>query len=305
MAKNNKLAWLFRPKFVIISMFLVFGLKLLITPFDWKESNDNSSEYPLIIVITPTYTRPTQLADMTRMAQTLMHVHNILWIVVEDSQYISIAVSELLNRTDIPYVQLLAARPNDHKNVFRDGRGVSNRLKALEWIRKTFNETKQRGVIYFADDDNSYDIRVFEEMRFTQKVSVFPVGLIGGTGLSAPILDNKTAKVIGFHDPCNGRKFAVDMAGFAISLQLFLNRPNASMIYKAGLIEEYFLKSLNIEITDLEPKANNCTEILVWHTKTTPPKTHPSMSQMKKVENFNQTNIVILYNNLNKSLSHS
>ena len=40
-------------------------------------------------------------------------------------------------------------------------RGVSNRMAALDWIRR--NGIKS-GVLYFADDDNTYDIRIFEEV---------------------------------------------------------------------------------------------------------------------------------------------
>ena len=53
-------------------------------------------------------------------------------------------------------------------------------------------------MIYFADDDNSYDVRIFEEIRRTQLVSVFPVGLILKFGVSSPIVrDNR---VTGFYD---------------------------------------------------------------------------------------------------------
>lgn len=40
-------------------------------------------------------------------------------------------------------------------------RGVSNRNRGLQWIRT--NAT--RGVFYFADDDNTYDIELFDEVR--------------------------------------------------------------------------------------------------------------------------------------------
>ncbi|KAK6015067.1 hypothetical protein OSTOST_19516, partial [Ostertagia ostertagi] len=42
---------------------------------------------PLIIIITPTYKRPTRLADMTRMSNTLRLVPHIHWIVIEDDNY--------------------------------------------------------------------------------------------------------------------------------------------------------------------------------------------------------------------------
>jgi hypothetical protein len=170
-------------------------------------------------------------------------------------------VTELLNRTGIPSVHLLGPRPATHLDR-RSGRGVSNRLKALEYLREKYTNTSEEGVIYFADDDNAYDIRIFEEMRATKRVSMFPVGLIAKLGLSTPIVSNETAKIIGFHDPfISRRKYAVDMAGFAVNLQLFLNKPKATMPYKVGYEEDYFIKSLGVQFHDLEPMANNCTQV--------------------------------------------
>lgn len=144
----------------------------------------------------------------------------------------------------------------------RSGRGVSNRLRALKWLRDSYTNTSNQGVIYFADDDNAYDIRVFDEMRQTEKVSVFPVGCLAKLGVSSPIIDPKSGLVSGFHDPfLTRRKFAVDMAGFAVDLQLFLRNAKATMPYKVGYEEDYFIKSLGIKITDLEPKADNCTKV--------------------------------------------
>ena len=161
----------------------------------------------------------------------------------------------------MPFVHLLGPRPIEHMDE-RSGRGVSNRLKAFEWIRSTYENTDQSGVIYLADDDNAYDIRLFDEMRDTKIVSMFPVGLINVLGISTPIVSNKTGRIIGFHDPFIGRrKFAVDMAGFAVNLQYFLDKRNATMPYKVGYEEDFFLKSLGVQINELEPKASNCTEV--------------------------------------------
>jgi len=228
---------------------------------DLEDTFLNSPIKPVIFIITPTYARSTQLADMTRLAQNLMLVKNILWIVVEDSYNISSQVSALLNRTSIPYVHLLGPRPKTHLDK-RSGRGVSNRRKGLQWIRNNYANKTVPGVIYFADDDNTYDIRLFEEMRDTEKVSVWPVGLVYTLGISSPVVNLTTGKVIGFHDPyLKRRRFAVDMAGFAVNLMHFLSKPKANIPYKAGYEEDYFLRSLEIQIEDLKPKANNCTEV--------------------------------------------
>lgn len=58
------------------------------------------------------------------------------------------------------------------------------------------------------------------------------------------------------------------MAGFAVSLDYLERRPNATMPYKAGFEEDGFLRSIGLKLADIEPKANNCTEVLVWHTQT-------------------------------------
>lgn len=58
------------------------------------------------------------------------------------------------------------------------------------------------------------------------------------------------------------------MAGFAVNLDYLSHSPNATMPYRAGHEEDGFLKSIGLKISEIEPKANNCTEILVWHTQT-------------------------------------
>ena len=88
----------------------------------------------------------------------------------------------------------------------------------MQWILK---HLRGPGVLYFADDDNTYDLRIFEEIRKTRKVSVFPVAYIGTQSVSSPIVETRvgvdgqtTTKVIGFTDDWfASRKFPVDMAG--------------------------------------------------------------------------------------------
>lgn len=191
-------------------------------------------------------------------------------------------------------------------------RGVSNRNRGLQWIRA--NAT--RGVFYFADDDNTYDIELFDEVRpvtrayFTSKdssslskgfilmfqirktktVSMFPVGLCTKFGLSSPIL--KGGKFAGFYDGwVAGRKFPVDMAGFAVNVKFLHQRPNATMPFRAGYEEDGFLKSLApFEPRDAQLLADNCTKVLAWHTQTK--KNEPSAPLDMKL--YGATNLVKL-----------
>ena len=47
---------------------------------------------------------------------------------------------------------------------------MSNRNAAMKWIYEHVQEiSDDSGAFYFADDDNTYDIRIFEEIRNTER----------------------------------------------------------------------------------------------------------------------------------------
>lgn len=88
-------------------------------------------------------------------------------------------------RSGIPYTHIASPMPQVYRsNNAIPPRGVSNRRAALAWIR---NYVKS-GVVYFGDDDNTFDLKLFDEIRSTKKISMFPVGLIGSYGISSPVL---------------------------------------------------------------------------------------------------------------------
>ncbi|CAD1478848.1 unnamed protein product, partial [Heterotrigona itama] len=240
-----------------------------------------------LYIITPTYRRPEQIPELTRMSHTLMLVKNVHWLVIEDAAVATKQVTRLLERTALKFEHLTAPMPEKYKQ--KKGakpRGVSNRNRGLQWIRANATD----GVFYFADDDNTYDIALFNEIRKTKRVSMFPVGLCTKFGLSSPIIKNE--KFVGFYDGwIAGRKFPVDMAGFAVSVKFLLQRPNASMPFKAGYEEDGFLKSLApFEPKEIEFLADNCTRVLAWHTQTK--KNEPSAPLDMKL--YGETNLVKL-----------
>ena len=134
---------------------------------------------PVIYLITPTNNRrKAQLADLTRLRNTLWLVPKIVWIIVEDSRTKTNKISNFLSYSKIPYVHLTAETPDDLVIKSKDKswakpRGVLQRNKALTWLRDNKQDIDLNGVVYFADDDNTYDIRLFEEVIALEKSDLF------------------------------------------------------------------------------------------------------------------------------------
>ena len=99
------------------------------------------------------------------------------------------------------------------------------------------------------------------QMRQTQKVSVWPVGLVGKLRYESPLLNHR-GKVVGWRTKWKThRTFALDMAGFAVNINL-LRQQQASFSIESyiGELENDFLRQL-VSLADLEAKANNCSEV--------------------------------------------
>ncbi|PAV61636.1 hypothetical protein WR25_00664 [Diploscapter pachys] len=229
---------------------------------------------PVIYFVTPTAFRPAQKADLTRLSYTLSHVPNLHWIVIEDSEEISNSVEEILHRSKVKYTHLNTLTNPQMKMKFSDPnwylpRGVEQRNAALEWIRRQLSGASS-GVVYFGDDDNTYDLRLFEEIRNVKTAGIWPVGIVGGLFVETPSLDSE-GKVQKFNAIWKTeRPFPIDMAAFALHISLILKNPKAAFTYNVarGYQESHFLSSLNLLPSDLQPLAQNCTKAYVWHTRT-------------------------------------
>lgn len=129
-----------------------------------------SPELPVIYLITPTYARPVQKAELTRLSQTLLLVKGLHWIVIEDAAKPTDLVRNLLKHSGLRYTLLSVATPQNYKMTssdpsWRKPRGVLQRNEGLKWLRKSLDSKHDHGVVYFADDDNTYDLQLFEEVR--------------------------------------------------------------------------------------------------------------------------------------------
>ena len=94
-----------------------------------------------------------------------MHMPEITWIVVEDAVNKTQAVTNLLAKCKfVTSVHLAAKSPKYTKGM---AKGVNQRNTGLSWIRRNCGSNatvKCRGVVYLMDDDNKYDLRLFQEV---------------------------------------------------------------------------------------------------------------------------------------------
>lgn len=61
-----------------------------------EETSTNT--LPTIYFVTPTYPRREQIPELTRLAQTLLHIRNIHWIVADDTDICNNILDHILNR---------------------------------------------------------------------------------------------------------------------------------------------------------------------------------------------------------------
>ncbi|KAL3082761.1 hypothetical protein niasHS_010563 [Heterodera schachtii] len=224
---------------------------------------------PPIFFITPTSRRVAQKADLTRLGQTLVPVANLFWIIVEDSEHPSPFIGQMMGRLGIVGIHLAATTPSEWKNKFP--KGVAQRNAALNWLREN-KAAEKRGVVYFGDDDNAYDWRLFAEMRSIRQIGIWPVGIVDQMIAEYPLIGSNS-KVFGFNSKWKRqRPFPIDMASFAVNISRILTNAGGGFSYQTprGYLESHFLISLNVTINEFEAKADNCTKVFVWHTRTEP-----------------------------------
>lgn len=275
-----------------------------------KLRSSSSPLLPMIYVISPTFSRPTQIPDLTRLSHTLLLIPRLHWILVEDASSPTPEVTDFLSHLhhyfltgrnchnyDLTWTRLHVQTPAEFKMRSSDPswlkpKGVLQRNRALDWLRQEFRMNvsstdadihAKNSVVYFADDDNTYDVRLFDEMRFTERVSIWPVGLAGNLKIEKPLVKN--GHVIGFNSIWKPeRPFPIDMAAFAVNLSLLLQKESAVFTYEVprGYQESHILSQLISSLDELEPKADSCSRVYVWHTRTEKAKLTTDRTRSKK-----------------------
>lgn len=200
---------------------------------------------------------------------------------MEDAKEKSQLVRNVIKQADLHHrVTILnVPTPTDHKQKipnYQQPRGVEQRNLALQWVRDNAPKPYHQSVVFFMDDDNTYTTDLFREMSKIRpgRVGVWPVGLVGGLMVEKPVIDDVSDKVVGFNSQWRPeRPFPVDMAGFAISVDLLLANPEAKFSYEVerGYQESEILRHVTT-MGELQALANQCRDVLVWHTRTEAPK---------------------------------
>jgi hypothetical protein len=128
---------------------------------------------PAIYVITTVNNSVvTKLADLNRFSNTLRLVPKLTWLIVEDAITETVKMKKFLETLDMPNIIHLSYKSpevsaaNNHTKVMH---GSYQRNYGIQWLKNAYEEgdIEKMGVIYFAQAEHSYDIRIFEEVIYS------------------------------------------------------------------------------------------------------------------------------------------
>ena len=224
---------------------------MYLTPTAYAIEDSHMSNKNHLIIITCTYKRSTRNSYIIQLIEHLKNLEDYTWIVVEDAESIDEKLQKILPDNTIYFA---FGRTNDGGNKQRNA--------ALEYIQ----DSQLSGIIYNADDDNLYDPELFEEIRKTKRLSVFPVAGWGRhiSDPERPIL-NQDGEFLHWNSTWR-RKYAVDMGGFAFHSDLLkdLEKPLWKHMGHGGG-ESEFIDSIIGSISEVEFLCDKCTKSLVEH----------------------------------------
>ncbi|KAL6614746.1 hypothetical protein ACP70R_037016 [Stipagrostis hirtigluma subsp. patula] len=234
-----------------------------------------------LIVVTATSVRPHQAYYLNRLAHVLRNVPPpLLWIVAE-WPYQSRETAEILRSSGVMYRHLICNRntTNTRKII------VCQKNNAIFHIKKH----RLDGIVHFADEERTYSVDLFEEMRKIRRFGTWPVAVHVEAKyrvvLEGPLCRGN--QVTGWHTNQRrgvARRFPIGFSGFAFNSTILWdpqrwNSPTLESIIlhsggRGGLQESRFIEKLVEDESQMEGLADNCTRILVWNFDLEPPQLH-------------------------------
>ena len=131
------------------------------------------------------------------------------WILIEDSDQRTDLVTNVLRRCDVASTHLVIKRSLVFDVAFaKFWRGFEQRNLGLSWIRaqcgvgtqsllteQVLKSEECNGVVYFADDDNKYDLRLFEQVSHRPPSQALAIQLLVTCSMESVL------QVAGHRDP--------------------------------------------------------------------------------------------------------
>jgi hypothetical protein len=221
-----------------------------------KKQKSNDSDH--LILITCTYNHTNRIAYFRYLIKNIFtKINNYTWIIIEDGITTNDYLDRILKESGVNYKYL-------HYGPTKSG-GNAQRNFALEYI----HDCNIDGIIYNLDDDNLYDLKLFNEIRKIKNISIFPVHGWNRdkNNPEKPILDNNNN--FKSWNSAWQRKYSTDMGGFAFRSSLLKNLKKPFWTYADhGGGESEFIDRLVKKVDDIEFNlCNNCNNCYVSHNE--------------------------------------
>ena len=226
---------------------------------DVKQTVNISRTPARLVVITPTYSRPKVLRKFTLSHMFVSMCDSgveVWWYVIDDS-----ASKTIPSFSGCPLVHMtrVVAPPRSAKSVHR---AVDHRNTGLGNALRDLVGTK--AAVFFADDDNLYSPGLWAKAaQASQEVIFWPVGFMEyPVGAEAPVYKDRA--IHGFQSlwcPEGGRRYGIDMAGFAVPLDE-TTKVRFQHTWPSGFLETRFLEEL--ERRGVRMRAVE-SDVLAWH----------------------------------------
>ena len=261
-----------------------------------------AGEANLIVIITPTYVRPTSKSPpqpnvLLRMYNALSSArgHQFLWILAQSRADASRANAALrlpeydpdrhLSRVHVHTLAVddtptrRSTRPSTRagtaasSSATRRWPSPGDRARLAAVARRAgfegIDPETVDPVVYFGDDDNEYDPLLFDEMCRVRDIGVWPVGFPSSMRPHhvETVSVGGDGKVRGYFATfCDRRVYNLDMAAFAVRASV-LGTAEFSHESRVGHIEDDLLREAlgDDAVRRLEPLAEGATRVYVWH----------------------------------------